>query len=356
MSKRPTIHDVARLAGVCIGTVSRVINNKDKVLPATRQRILNVIAQTGYRPSAIARGLVTNRTHNILLCTHNIADPYCAAVAKTVRTGSRKLGYGLLLGDSNYDHDTEADYLRRALEGRADGLIIEPLPGTANARRFKELAETGFPIVAIDAQVPGVELNCVKYDDEGIARLATDYLFDKGHRAIAFLQWQSEFQTVKDRYQGYVEGHASHGAAVNADYRVTAPASLQNWDKAIVGRLFELPQPPTAIVAENEIVATLCVNALFRLGKRVPHDVAVVGLGDVLSDAYYPVPMTVVSFHHRAGDVPGVGAFDGVDRAARLAVAAAAAGGAGAGVDRAGVGVRRPALPRSPRYQRFTSR
>ncbi len=138
----------------------------------------------------------------------------------------------------------------------------------------------------------------MKYDDVGIARLAADYLFEKGHRRIAFLQWQSEFQTVKDRYKGYVESHGSHGAAVNSEYCVTAPQSLQNWDKEIVGRLFRLPQPPTAIVAENEIIATLCVNALFRLGMRVPHDVAVVGLGDVLSDAYYPVPMTVVAFRH----------------------------------------------------------
>jgi DNA-binding LacI/PurR family transcriptional regulator len=299
MSKKPTITDVARLAGVCIGTVSRVINNKDKVLPSTRQKILDVIAQTGYRPSAIARGLVTNRTHNILLCTHNIADPYCAAVAKIIRTGSRKLGYGLLLGDSNYDHATEANYLRGALEGRADGLIIEPLPGDDNAPHYRELLLEGFPMVAIDAQVPGVELNCVKYDDVGIARLAADYLFEKGHRRIAFLQWQSEFQTVKDRYKGYVESHKSHAAAANPDYCVTAPQSLQNWDKDILGRLFALPQPPTAIVAENEIVATLCVNALFRLGKSVPRDVAVIGLGDVLSDAYYPVPMTVVSFRHQ---------------------------------------------------------
>jgi DNA-binding LacI/PurR family transcriptional regulator len=298
MSKKPTINDVARLAGVCIGTVSRVINNKDKVLPSTRQRILDVIAETGYRPSAIARGLVLNRSHNILLCTHNIADPYCANVAKLIRTGTRKLGYGLLLGDSNYDHATEADYLRRAAEGRADGLIIEPLPGTKNARHYRELLETGFPIVAIDAQVPGVDLNCVKYDDVRIARLAVDYLFENGHARIAFLEWQSEFQTVKDRYEGYLESHRSHAAAVNTDYCVPIPKSLENWDKSIVGRLFVLPKPPTAIVAENEMTATLCVNALLRLGKRVPQDVAVIGLGDVLSDAYYPLPMTVVSFHH----------------------------------------------------------
>jgi DNA-binding LacI/PurR family transcriptional regulator len=300
MDKKPTIHDVARLSGVCIGTVSRVINNKDKVLPATRQRILDVIGQLGYRPSAIARGLVTSRTHNILLCLHNIADPYCASVAKVVRTQSRKLGYGLLLGDSNYEHDTEADYLRRAFEGKADGLIIEPLPGVKNARLYKELVQTGFPVVAIDSQVPGVPLNCVKYDDVGIARLALDYLFDKGHRRIAFLQCQTEFQTVKDRYAGYLESHKSHQVAVAPGYCLTACKSLENWDKAALGRLLALPQPPSAIVAENEIMATLCVNTLLRLGKRVPQDVAVIGLGDVLPEPFFPLPMTVISFHHEA--------------------------------------------------------
>ena len=298
MSKRPTINDVARMAGVCIGTVSRVINNKDKVLPATRQKILDVIAKTGYRPSPIARGLVLNRTHNILLCMHNIADPYCASVAKVIRTGSRKLGYGLLLGDSNYDHATEADYLRGAMEGRADGLIIEPLPGTENVQLYKNLVEAGFPVVAIDTQVPGVVLNCVKYDDVAIARLATDYLFEKGHRQIAFLKWQSEFQTVKDRYQGYVQSHEAHKTPVNADFVVTVPESLEKWDKEVLGALMALTAPPRAIVAENELTATLCVNALLRLGKRVPQDVAVIGMGAVVSDAFFPVPMTVVSFHH----------------------------------------------------------
>jgi DNA-binding LacI/PurR family transcriptional regulator len=298
MSKKPTINDVARMAGVCIGTVSRVINNKDKVLPSTRQRILDVIAKTGYRPSAIARGLVLNRTHNILLCMHNIADPYCASVAKVIRMGTRKLGYGLLLGDSNYDHATEADYLRRTVEGRADGLIIGPLPGTKNVRHYKDLVQMRFPVVTIDAQVPGLDLNCVKYDDVGIGRMAVDYLFERGHRRIALLQWRSDFQTVKDRHEGYLASHRAHKMTVNPEYCITAPKSLESWDKSIVGRLFVLPQPPTAILAENEMMATLCVNALLRLGMRVPQDVAVIGMGDVLSDAYYPLPMTVVSFHH----------------------------------------------------------
>jgi DNA-binding LacI/PurR family transcriptional regulator len=299
MGKKYTINDIARMAGTCIGTVSRVINNKDKVHPDTRQRIREIIEKTGYRPSAIARGLVLSRTHNILLCLHNIADPYCAAVAKVIGARARKAGYGLLLADTNYDPALETEYLQRVGDGKTDGLIVAPLPPTPKStRRFAELARSGFPVVAIDCTVPGVPLNSVKYDDVEIARIATDYLLEKGHRRIGFLQFQPEFATVKDRYRGYLESHHAHGVATEDSLLMTISSALAQWDATLLAKLFERAKSPTAVVAENEITATLCVNTLMRLGKRVPADVAVVSLGDLLSEAVVPLPMTAVSFHH----------------------------------------------------------
>ena len=217
MTKPPTIHDVAKLAGVCIGTVSRVINGKDKVHPKTRQKVQDVIEKTGYRPSAMARGLVLSRTHTIFLCLHNIADPYCAAVAKIIGGRARKKGYGLLLGDLNYDTLLEAEYLQQVRDGKVDGMIISPLPGMKNVRHYAELAKAAFPLVLIDVCVPKVELNCVRYDDLAIGRMAVDYLIGKGHRRIAFVQWQGEFATVKDRYHGYLESHHAGGIPVLAE-------------------------------------------------------------------------------------------------------------------------------------------
>ncbi len=218
MSKKPTIHDVADMAGVCISTVSRVINNKDKVHPETRQRITELIAKTGYRPSAMARGLVLNRSQNILLGLHNIADPYCATVANLAGRQSRKHGYGLVLGNWNNDLAIEADYLQRARDGGVDGLIVLPLPGRKNVRWYSELVRADFPIVAIDALPPRLNLNSVRYDNVAIGRMAVDYLIGKGHRRITFLQSLPEFDSVRSRHQGYVEGHKAAGIPVDPRY------------------------------------------------------------------------------------------------------------------------------------------
>jgi LacI family transcriptional regulator len=296
MAKKPTIHTIATMAGVCSGTVSRVIHAKDKVHPETRQRILGAIAKTGYGRDAMVRGVAPQRSRNILLGLHNIADPYCSTVAQVIGSQCQQLGYGLLLGDWNYETTVEAEYLQRIGSGNCDGLMVSPLPGRRNVRHYAQLAKARFPVVVIDNPVPTVPFNTVKYDDVAIARLATDYLFEKGHRRIVFLGERSAFGTGKDRQRGYVESHKAAGVPVNSEYLVMTPTLLARWDSSILERLVHRPEPPTAIIALNEMKAIACVNMLMRLGKRIPGDVAVVALGDVLDDVLVPVPLTAVAF------------------------------------------------------------
>ena len=297
MASKKTIHDLAEMAGVCIGTVSRVINNKDKVHPETRRKILELIEKTGYQPSAMGRGLVLRRTGNVMLQVPNIADPYSASVAKSVSDCCREHEYRTLLGDSNYDPAVEAEYLRRARDGSADGLLISPLPTDENTECYLDLVRAGFPVVAMDNAVAGVAIPCVKYDDAAGADMVMDYLFEKGHRRIVYLQYPGEYQTAHDRRQGYASAHQKRGLKVNPDYIVSVPELLRDWNIATLERLFRAAKPPTAIFAENEIIATVCINALVRLGKRIPAEVAVISFGDVLPDQFTPVPLTAVSLH-----------------------------------------------------------
>ncbi len=297
MASKKTIHDLAEMAGVCIGTVSRVINNKDKVHPKTREKILDLIQKTGYQPSALGRSLVLRRTQNVMLQVPNIADPYSASVAKSVSDCCREHQYRTLLGDSNYDPAIEAEYLRRARDGSADGLLISPLPTEENIALYCDLVRSGFPVVTMDNAVRGVSIPCVKYDDTAGTDLAMDYLFQKGHRRIVYLQYPGEYQTARDRRQSYAAAHKKRGMAVNPEFVVQVPELLQDWNIAALERLFRLPEPPTAIFAENEIIATVCINALVRLGKRIPDEVAIISFGDVLPDQFTPVRLTAISLH-----------------------------------------------------------
>jgi DNA-binding LacI/PurR family transcriptional regulator len=298
--KKITIHEIAEMAGVCIGTVSRVINNKDKVNPQTREKILQLIEKTGYRPSALGQGLRSRCSRCLLLQVPNIADPYSASVAKTISSHCRSVGYKMFLGDSDYSAEIEASYLHRLRDGGVDGLIISPLAGGKNNRLIAGLVKDGFPLVAMDNPLPGVQVNTVRYDDYAGAAKAMDFLFEKGHRRIAFLQQQIEFQTVRDRHRAYRDSYAKRGLPFHPEDVITAPPSLKEWNYLTVAQLLQQPNHPTAILTENEIMASVCISTLERLHKKIPQDVAIIAFGDVLIEQLTPVPLTAVALHQEA--------------------------------------------------------
>lgn len=293
MSKT-SIKDIAKKAGTCISTVSRVINNLDRVHPETREKIQRIIAETGYRPSSAGRALVSGKTNNILVVLHNIADPYCAAISKIFSSCWHELGYKMLLGDSNYDQELEREHLARARDGSVDGLIVSPIPGHDNSTTCREMVTSGFPFVAIDNRVEGVKTNCVKYDDHAAARIAVEYLAGKGHKHIAFIQSRPEYQTVKDRLAGYRETLQRLALPLRDEFQTPVSNDLSESSAAILALMSRKPAP-AAILAENEIMAMVCMNTLLQSGFRIPQDVAVIAVGDTLSDQFAPVPMTTVS-------------------------------------------------------------
>jgi DNA-binding LacI/PurR family transcriptional regulator len=309
---KTTIREIAEKAGVCIATVSRVLNQKDNVLPETRQKILALIERTGYRPNAMGRGLVLRRSRNIVLAHFSIADPYCVALSESVSSRCHELGYRMLLADCRCDAALEAEHLARVRDGSADGMIVSPLPIRDNIPVFRELAQSGFPVVVIDNAAPTVKMHCVKYDDVAAGAMAMDYLFAKGHRRIAFLQREHAFHTVEDRRRSFFESHRKRGVPVTPDCVVTMPYSFCDWDPSQLERLLALPGRPTAILTENEIVAVACMNILLRRSIRIPEDVAVMAIGDALLDSLVPVPMTTISLH------PERAALHAVDLLAKL--------------------------------------
>ncbi len=253
--REKTIRDIATLAGVCIGTVSRVLNDKDRVHPETRRRILDVIKKTGYRPSALGRSLKARHTNSILLSLGTVTDPYCAAMARDISHACRQQGYRTLLGDLDYNPTLEAEYFRDLHSGYVDGLMASPLPVSENAPLLQALVQARFPVVLIDNDVPTAGAHCVKYDDIAAADLAVDYLFQKGHREVVFGGWRMEHQTVRDRYQGYVQGLRKRGIAIRRDFLVEAPPLFADWSFLAAGRkLFCRKSPPTAMSARSSVI------------------------------------------------------------------------------------------------------
>jgi DNA-binding LacI/PurR family transcriptional regulator len=289
-----TMAEIAKMAGVSIGTVSRVVNNKDKVHPETRARIQALVELLNYQPSATARGLALRRTENIMLQVPNIADPYFSDLTKSISKLSRRAGYKVLLADCDYDSAIEAEYLQRLRDGRVDGAIISPLPTRESEQYFLDLVRHHFPHVCIEIEPRTIRTNVVLYDDLDGAEAAMDYLFEKGHKKIAFCRGNIDFQTILNRHHGYLRSYEKRGLQPNPDYTLALPSPLESKDPTPLKALLDRPDHPTAIFAENDIMAIFCISALERLGKRVPRDVAVVGFGDISYTAFLDVPLTTV--------------------------------------------------------------
>ncbi|MDX2175826.1 MAG: LacI family DNA-binding transcriptional regulator [Candidatus Sumerlaeia bacterium] len=292
--KPPTIYQIAELAGVSIGTVSRVMNGKDRVAPATRARVLAVAEKYDFRPNAAARGLATNRTHALMMLVSDLANVYFAEMAKRISRHARDAGLRTVLADSDETPEREAEYLRALADGHVDGAVIAPLTTDANIPLYQALIRRRFPLVLMDTELEGVDASCVRTDNERGAALAVDYLAEKGHARIGFVCGNIAFQTNRLRFQGFREALQRRGLPLANEHLVFNQDFLEAEGFCGVDSMLAPPNRPTAIFASTDLTAMGCVRTIRRAGLRVPDDIAVVGFDDLRISAHMEVPLTTI--------------------------------------------------------------
>ncbi len=277
-----TIRDVARRAGVGLGTVSRVLNNSPLVSPATRQRVLDVIAELQYRPSPMARGLSLGKTLTIATIVPFFTRPSVVERLRGIEANLAGSGYNLVV--FNVEDVARRDAYLRDLprKERSDGVLIISLPPhEQEVARFKQ---AGVPVVLIDTYAPG--LPCVVVDNQLGGYLATQHLIDLGHRRIAYLSdplqdpFSFNFTSSHDRYNGYRQALDAAGIPFRPEYHV---AGLHGRYEArrLTYQLLALDEPPTAIFAASDTQAMGALEACRDAGLQVPADLSVIGFDDI---------------------------------------------------------------------------
>jgi DNA-binding LacI/PurR family transcriptional regulator len=274
------MEQIAMLAGVSIGTVSRVVNKKDKVHQKTRARIEALIDQVGYQPCVAAQNLASRKTNNIMLIVPRITDMYYPKIVHGICYLCRDHGKRMWLGVSDADPEIEAQYLEQAHEGAVDGLIISSLQAESNVRYFMELAQRSFPVINLDVESLTLKMHTVKYDDMSGAMEAVRHLLDRGHRRICFCASTQNLQTVRDRLLGYQQALMENGIPIDNKLILNTETGLEAWPWSKLSDLLNSSERPTALFAENDAMAIACIQFLYRRGLRVPDDVAVVGFGN----------------------------------------------------------------------------
>jgi len=275
-----TIASVAALAGVGVGTVSRVLNDSSAVSGSTRMRVLEAIEALDYEPSAAARALSTGRTSTIGVLAPFFTEP---SVVERLRGVTRRLassGYQVTLFDVELPEQGDAALRSLAVKGRVDGLLVVSLP--LSGPQLGRLRTTGVPVVFVDRRVEGA--TAVFSDDEAGGRLATEHLLRLGHERIAFVGDTENgpfgFTSSEARRRGYEQALHEAGIAAHPEYVRRGP-HRRDAARAATHELLALAVPPTAVFAASDHQALGAVEAATMAGVEVPERLSVIGFDDV---------------------------------------------------------------------------
>ena len=207
--RQPSIKDIARLARVSHPTVSRALQNSPLVNAATAARIRKIAEDSGYRASAVARGLVTRRSMTIGLVVNTAADPFANEVACGIEEAANDHGYAIFHASSNADPDCERNLVQAFAERRVDGIIVTS--SRVGALYLPLLAELNVPIVMVNGQHPGTLVHSVTIANQEGSRAAVEHLIGLGHRRIAYIGDRNGYQSDAERLAGYKGALAGAG-------------------------------------------------------------------------------------------------------------------------------------------------
>lgn len=291
-----TLRDVARLAEVHPGTVSRALNPETRRLvnEDTARRVLEAAATLDYRPNPIARGLKTNRSMTVGVLVPDLTNPLFPPIVRGIQDRLEQAGYTPLIANTDNDRERERNDFDAMRARQVDGVI------TATARLdhgvLDEMAAAGLPIVLVNRRLDDGPLPSATADDHEGARLAVEHLAGLGHTRIAHLGGPQEVSTGHSRYEGFVEAMEKAGLEVDPALVRFGNAFTEPEGERLCGELVE--NGPTAIVAGNDLMALGCYDVFAARGIRCPDDISVVGFNDMPFSERFNPPLTTIGIPH----------------------------------------------------------
>ena len=313
MAVETTIHDIARQLDISATTVWRAINDRPRVSPSTRNRVIAEVQRLGYRPSLVAQNLSWGRTQTLGVVVPTISNPVYASLVRSAEQAAFDQDYNIVLCDTDFNLDREQQYLDLLIRRRVEGVLLVPFAkesASTDDVHLRRLTEVGITVVCMQQRLSGSHVEQVVPDNVGAARDMTRHLIRLGHRRIAFLHGGLDPWLVPmvERLEGY-------RAALQEAHLPESPdliVPIGSFESMLAGREGDFyPERiasvmlrrdrPTAVFAPVDVLAIKAMGVMRNLGLRVPEDVAVVGFDDIQMTDYTEPPLTTV--RHPAEEV-----------------------------------------------------
>lgn len=287
-----TIREVSKHAQVSVATVSRVVNGNKWVAEATRQRVLEAMAELGYQPNSFARSLATNKSDTIGMVVGDLAGPFFGEMMQFAEQAVRDAGKHLIITSGHSTLEEERDAVQFLLKRRCDALILH-LDLMPDVEIVELAGSQATPVILVNRLVPELADNCVYLDNEAGGFLATQHLLELGHKRIACVTGPLYKADARERLAGYRRAMA--GAGLDYDEQLVVEGDfMEPGGEVAAAELLRRDQDFSAVVVGNDLMAIGAVNGFKHSGLRIPEDVSLVGYDDVLMAGYLEPPLTTV--------------------------------------------------------------
>ena len=289
------IKDVARVAGVSLGTVSNVINKPEMVSPKTLKKVTKAIRTLGFVPNASARTLRVGKTKVLGLVVPDIANPFFTDLSKGVSDAALKAGYVVILCNTDESAEKEEQYLEVLISQKVRGLLITPARESVSS--LNSLAQSGISLGLVDREILGVEACSVAVNDKAGGSMALQHLYDQGHRSILVLTGATNIPQVSARDAGIRQAVANipKSRRPKVEFVRSQQMSTFGGDLELTNHINENGHKFTAIICGNDLLALGAIRALRAFSLSVPDDISVIGYDDIDFVANANVPLTTIA-------------------------------------------------------------
>ena len=289
---RPTINDVAKKAGVSTATVSRIINGLPGYTVKTRQTVLDVIQEIGYKPNAIARGLVNKHTNTIGVLLPSISSRLASVLLKGIENTAHHLDYSTIICNTERDGKRTIEYLDVLSEKQVDGIII-------TSEWLKEVYEEALvamkiPVILVLTVSSHLQIPHIKLDDKQAAYQATQFLIDRGHKEIGMISGTKNDKLAGlPRIEGYKQALADNSLTISED-RIAYGDFAYKSGITCMEELFQRSPDITAVFAASDEMAVGALSCAYKKGIKVPDELSVIGYDDTQDAEMAIPPLTTV--------------------------------------------------------------
>lgn len=285
MSKKTTIHDIARELNTTAATVSRALNDHPSISKATKELVRKTATRLNYRQNKLASSLRSGRTHTIGVIIPSAEISFFGSVVHGIERVARSRGYSVLLFQSNEDPACEAEGIDTLLQSNVDGIIASVAKETTQYEHYREVKQRKIPLVLFDRVDDSLKVPSVVIDDHKGAFIATTHLLEQGYKRIAHISGQQHIKIFNDRLRGYADALRAAGRNVEDDLIAYGKVSIES-GRECASRLLDHPKPPDAIVAVEDFTALGAMQAIKAKGLRLPQDIGLVGFANEAFSSY----------------------------------------------------------------------